>query len=109
MKLAPEVETKANLPTWARLDGATSKPVSVTASVPLLGMTAATTAEPVSLRIEPGAADARLPPPGPPVSAPLVDGGIGERYAKGKAERTPPCGVTYLRSSGDGTFALQPH
>ncbi|WP_336247147.1 hypothetical protein [Streptomyces sp. 604F] len=41
------------------------------------------------------------------MSAPLVDGGIGGRCAKGKAERTPPCGVAYLRSSGDGTFPLQ--
>ncbi|WAC96217.1 hypothetical protein [Streptomyces sp. NA13] len=105
VKLAPEVETKVNLPTWAWLDGATFKPVSVTASVPLLGMTATTTAEPVSLRIEPGTADARLHPASGECA--LVDGSIGERYARGKADRTPPCGVTYLRSSGDGTFPLQ--
>ncbi|MEU2266842.1 hypothetical protein ABZ568_10545 [Streptomyces olindensis] len=35
------------------------------------------------------------------------DGRIGEPYAKGKANRTPPCGVRYLRSSGDGTYPLQ--
>jgi hypothetical protein len=29
------------------------------------------------------------------------DGSIGEPYARGRAELTPPCGVRYLRSSGD--------
>ncbi|NED83968.1 hypothetical protein G3I76_28220, partial [Streptomyces sp. SID11233] len=28
-------------------------------------------------------------------------------FAAGKADRTPPCGVTYLRSSGDATYRLQ--
>ncbi|MFD5182003.1 hypothetical protein ACFWMQ_05060 [Streptomyces sp. NPDC058372] len=105
VSLAPEVETKVNLPTWAWLDGATFKPVSVTASVLLLGMEATTTAEPVSLRIEPGTADAELHPGSGECA--ITDGRIGEPYAKGKADRTPPCGVTYLRSSGDGTFQLQ--
>ncbi|MBO0518460.1 hypothetical protein J0695_43185, partial [Streptomyces beijiangensis] len=35
--LAPEGTTKVNLPTWAWLDAAQFQPVSVTASVPLLG------------------------------------------------------------------------
>ncbi|GAA1921675.1 hypothetical protein GCM10009837_53730 [Streptomyces durmitorensis] len=32
---------------------------------------------------------------------------IGEAYAKGKADETPSCGVKYLRSSGDGAYALK--
>ncbi|MEV8317634.1 hypothetical protein AB0Q95_26035 [Streptomyces sp. NPDC059900] len=103
--LAPEGETKVNLPTWAWLDGAEFKPVSVTASVPVLGIEATTTAEPVSLKIDPGTADAETYPASGVCE--LKDGKIGEPYAKGKSDETPPCGVKYLRSSGDGTYPLK--
>ncbi|MFJ8592742.1 hypothetical protein [Streptomyces sp. NPDC093598] len=103
--LAPAAQTKVNLPTWAWLDAADFKPVSVTASVPVIGIAATATAEPVSLRIEPGTKDA-VTYPASGVCA-INDGRIGEPYAKGKADRTPPCGVKYLRSSGDGTYPLQ--
>jgi enoyl reductase len=103
--LAPAAQTKVNLPTWAWLDAADFKPVSVTASVPVIGIAATATAEPVSLRIEPGTKDA-VTYPASGVCA-INNGRIGEPYAKGKADRTPPCGVRYLRSSGDGTYPLQ--
>ncbi|MEV8595894.1 hypothetical protein [Streptomyces sp. NPDC052012] len=103
--LAPAEATKVNLPTWAWLDGAEFKPVSVTASVPAIGIEATATAEPVSLKIEPGTADAELYPASGVCE--INDGRIGEPYAKGKADQTPPCGVKYLRSSGDDTFPLQ--
>ncbi|MFD3733580.1 hypothetical protein [Streptomyces sp. NPDC058632] len=103
--LAPAGAAKVNLPTWAWLDGAEFKPVSVTASVPVIGIEATATAVPVSLEIEPGTPDARTFPASGVCA--IDDGRIGEPYAKGKAERTPPCGVEYLRSSGDGTFPLQ--
>ncbi|MDQ0776884.1 enoyl reductase [Streptomyces aurantiacus] len=103
--LAPEGTTKVNLPTWAWLDGADFKPVSVTASVPLIGIEATTTAEPVSLKIEPGTADATTYPASGVCE--LNGDEIGEAYAKGKAGETPPCGVKYLRSSGDGSYQLQ--
>jgi enoyl reductase len=103
--LAPAAATKVNLPTWAWLDAADFKPVSVTASVPVIGITATATARPKSLRIEPGTKDAVTYPASGVCE---VDGDrIGEPYAKGKADRTPPCGVRYLRSSGDGTYPLQ--
>ncbi|GGW85566.1 hypothetical protein GCM10010297_02950 [Streptomyces malachitofuscus] len=103
--LAPAEAAKVNLPTWAWLDGAQFKQVSVTASVPEIGIEATATAEPVSLKIEPGTPDAETYPASGVCE---IDGGrIGEPYAKGKAEETPPCGVRYLRSSGDGTFPLQ--
>ncbi|PWI11788.1 hypothetical protein DIZ27_03455 [Streptomyces sp. NWU339] len=103
--LAPAEAAKVNLPTWAWLDGAEFKPVSVTASVPVIGIEATATAEPVSLEIEPGTPDAETFPASGVCE---INGGrIGEPYAKGKAEQTPPCGVKYLRSSGDGTFPLQ--
>jgi len=103
--LAPAGTTKVNLPTWAWLDGAAFKPVSVTASVPVLGISATTTAEPVSLKIEPGTPDAQVYPSSGVCE--IKNGKIGEPYAKGKAHQTPPCGVKYLRSSGDGTYPLK--
>ncbi|WP_442814056.1 hypothetical protein [Streptomyces sp. NBC_00151] len=103
--LAPAGATKVNLPTWAWLDTAEFEPVSVTASVPLLNVTATTTAEPVSLRIEPGTADAQTYP-GSGVCE-ITGDHIGEAYARGKAKETPPCGLRYLRSSGDGSYRLQ--
>jgi enoyl reductase len=103
--LAPEGATKVNLPTWAWLDGAEFKPVSVTASVPVLGIQATTTAEPVALKIEPGTGDAETYPASGVCE--IRNGRIGEPYARGKADRTPPCGVRYLRSSGDGSYPLR--
>ncbi|MFD5515239.1 hypothetical protein [Streptomyces sp. NPDC127066] len=103
--LAPAGTTKVNLPTWAWLDTAEFEPVSVTASVPLLNVSATTTAEPVSLRIEPGTADAQTYPASGVCE--ITGDHIGEAYAKGKAKETPPCGVKYLRSSGDGSYKLR--
>ncbi|MFH8766137.1 hypothetical protein ACWFQ6_04190 [Streptomyces althioticus] len=103
--LAPAQATKVNLPTWSWLDGAEFQPVSVTASVPEIGIYATATAEPVALKIEPGTPDAETYPASGVCE--INNGRIGEPYAKGKANRTPPCGVKYLRSSGDGTFPLQ--
>ncbi|OXS31870.1 hypothetical protein [Streptomyces sp. XY006] len=108
VSLAPEAATKVNLPTWAWLDKATFKEVSVTASLAAGGVNiqATTTAKPVSLKLQPGTEDAETYP----ASGECVinaDGSIGEPYAKGKADQTPPCGLKYLRSSGNGTFKLQ--
>ncbi|WP_432041659.1 hypothetical protein [Streptomyces cadmiisoli] len=106
--LAPAETTKVNLPTWAWLDRATFKEVSVTAQLNAGGFNiqATTTARPVSLRLEPGTADAETYPASGECAL-NDDGSIGEPYAKGKADRTPPCGLKYLRSSGNGTFGLQ--
>ncbi|MFJ4831413.1 hypothetical protein ACIP79_16035 [Streptomyces sp. NPDC088747] len=103
--LAPAGTTKVNLPTWSWLDAAEFKPVSVTASVPLLGVEATTVAEPVSLKIEPGTADATTYPASGVCQ--FDNGRIGEPYAAGKSDRTPPCGVKYLRASGDTSYKLR--
>jgi enoyl reductase len=103
--LAPAGKTKVNLPTWAWLDAAEFRPVSVTASVPVLGISATTTAEPVSLKIDPGTEDAETYPASGVCA--IDNGRIGEPYARGKANDTPPCGVKYLRSSGDGSYQLR--
>ncbi|GGW92181.1 hypothetical protein GCM10010383_22540 [Streptomyces lomondensis] len=106
--LAPEATTKVNLPTWAWLDKARFKEVSVTAALNVGGLNiqATTTAKPVSLKLEPGTPDAETYPASGECTI-NDDGSIGEPYAKGKANQTPPCGIRYLRSSGDGTFKLQ--
>ncbi|MGW1877216.1 hypothetical protein [Streptomyces sp. NPDC001975] len=108
VSLAPTATTKVNLPTWAWLDSATFKEVSVTASLAVGGLNiqATTTAKPVSLRLEPGTADAETYPASGECRI-NADGTIGEAYAKGKADLTPPCGIRYLRSSGNGTFKLR--
>ncbi|MEU3145472.1 hypothetical protein [Streptomyces sp. NPDC006999] len=108
VSLAPEETTKVNLPTWAWLDKAVFDEVQATAAinVPGFAIQATTTAKPVSLKLEPGTKDAETYPASGECTI-NADGSIGEPYAKGKADRTPPCGITYLRSSGDGTYDLQ--
>ncbi|MEV2193737.1 hypothetical protein AB0I02_22545 [Streptomyces phaeochromogenes] len=103
---APEGKSTVNLPTWFWLDKATFKTISVTADLPGTGLWATTTAKPVSLRIEPGT-DAAETYPSSGECAINDDGSIGEPYAKGKAEKTPPCGVRYLRSSGNDSYELK--
>ncbi|NIL55350.1 hypothetical protein HBK87_33050 [Streptomyces sp. 2BBP-J2] len=108
VSLAPEQTTKVNLPTWAWLDEAVFDEVQATAAidVPGFNLQATTTARPVSLTLEPGTDDAVTYP----ASGECLinnDDSIGEPYARGKADRTPPCGITYLRSSGNGTYNLQ--
>ena len=106
VSLAPNGKSTVNAPTWVWLDKGTFKPVSVTASLPGTGLWATTTAKPVSLHIDPGTEDAEsLPASGECVIN--DDGSIGEPYARGKAELTPPCGVRYLRSSGDDAYGLK--
>ncbi|MFF9817108.1 hypothetical protein [Streptomyces sp. NPDC014006] len=107
VSLAPAEITKVNLPTWAWLDQAAFKPVSVTAALDVGGLhiQATTTAKPVSLKLEPGTPDAETYPASGECT---FDGGsIGEPYAKGKANKTPPCGIKYLRSSGNGSYQLR--
>ncbi|KUN08766.1 hypothetical protein AQI95_07075 [Streptomyces yokosukanensis] len=108
VSLAPDDTTKVNLRTWAWLDKAEFKPVSVTASItaPGLNLQATTVAKPVSLKLQPGTGDAETYPASGECAI-NDDGSIGEPYANGKADETPPCGIRYLRSSGDATFPLK--
>ncbi|MEU4997432.1 hypothetical protein [Streptomyces sp. NPDC021622] len=105
--LAPEATTKVNLPTWAWLDKAVFDKVEATAeiNVPGFNLQATTTATPKSLTLNPGTKDATTIPANG--ECPIVDGKIGEPYAKGKSKETPPCGIIYRRSSGGETFPLK--
>ncbi|UFQ15952.1 MULTISPECIES: hypothetical protein [Streptomyces] len=106
ISMAPQGTTKVNLPTWIWLDKAKFKKVSVTASIPGSGLSATTTAEPVSLSIAPGTEDAETYPASG--ECPIEDHRIGVPRAKGTpADTVPPCGVKYLRSSGDSSYDLQ--
>ncbi|MFJ9540567.1 hypothetical protein ACIRPX_25285 [Streptomyces sp. NPDC101225] len=106
--LAPKAVTKVNLPTWAWLDKAVFNEVKATAAinVPGFNIQATTTATPVSLKLEPGTSDAATYPASGDCAI-NADKSIGEPYAPGKANQTPPCGLRYLRSSGNGTFKLK--
>ncbi|MFF0204135.1 hypothetical protein [Streptomyces sp. NPDC005017] len=106
--LAPEGTTKVNLPTWAWLDKAVFDEVQATAAlnVPGFNIQATTTAKPVALKLEPGTKDADTYPASGECAI-NADDSIGEPYAKGKADETPPCGLRYLRSSGNGTYKLR--
>ncbi|MFI1421034.1 hypothetical protein ACH4VX_24265 [Streptomyces sp. NPDC020731] len=108
VSLKPEGTTKVNLPTWAWLDKAVFDEVQATAAInaPGFALQATTTAKPVSLKLEPGTKDAETYPASGECTI-NADGSIGEPYAQGKADQTPPCGITYLRSSGNGTYNLQ--
>ncbi|MET9253180.1 hypothetical protein [Streptomyces sp. NPDC003717] len=108
VSLAPRQATKVNLPTWAWLDKAVFDEIRATATItaPGFALSATTTARPTSLKLEPGTPDAETHPASGACTI-NADDSIGEPYARGKADRTPPCGITYLRSSGAGTFPLR--
>ncbi|MEO3753513.1 hypothetical protein [Streptomyces sp. B6B3] len=97
---ADEPQT-VNLPTWIWQDTADIGEVSATARIDSLGLEATTVATPSALTIEPGTGDAILHPDGGECTI-NADGTIGEPYTDGRAEDEPPCGVTYLRSTGAG-------
>jgi enoyl reductase len=94
-----------NLNTWAWIDKADFKPVSVTARLNSLGIWATTTAKPIGLHLEAGTPDADLYPSSG--DCPLnSDGSVGTKYQPSDANNVPPCGLTYRHSSNGGTFAL---
>ncbi|WP_413799852.1 hypothetical protein [Streptomyces iranensis] len=96
--MSPDGKQTVNLDTWVWLNKARFKPVSVTASLPGTGLSSTTTATPVALTLEPGTRDADLHPSSGecPISK---SGGIGTPYSDEKKNQTPPCGITYLRST----------
>jgi len=98
VNLSPSGKQTVNLNTWAWLDKTTIKPVSVTASVPTLGISATTTATPVDLHIDPGTPDATVYPASG--NCPInPDGSIGTPYTSADGNNTPPCGLTYLHAT----------
>ncbi len=87
IEMKPAGATKVNLPTWIWLDKAKFKKISVTASLPGTGLSATTTAEPVSLHIDRArATPRRIQPPGTARSTPTAASGSRTRTAR----RTTP-------------------
>ncbi|WP_247745824.1 hypothetical protein [Streptomyces oryzae] len=109
ISLNPQDKQTVNLDTWVWLDKGKFKPVDVTASLDLedgTHLSATTTAKPTSLTLEPGTEDAKMyPGSGKCV---VKNGQLGEEYSAGKKDRTPPCGIRYLRASGkNGSYPLK--
>lgn len=106
IQLNPDGEQLVNLATWIWLDEADFAPRTVRAELPRNGLWAETTAEPVSLTLDPGTEDAVLFPRSGECAI-GEDGRIGEPYRAGRAEEDPPCGVRYERATHQvGSFTL---
>lgn len=106
IEVNPQGEQLVNLPMWIWLDAQDFEPRTVRAELPVSGLWAETTAEPVSLTVDPGTEDALLYPEDGECGID-GEGRIGEPYQRGRAGEDPPCGVMYERSThGVGAFEL---
>ncbi len=105
IELKPAARYTVNLPTWVWLDKAAFKKISVRAELPGTGLWAETTAKPVALHLDPGTEDAETYPASGHCEI-SADGSIGTPYTRGSADRTPPCGIRYLRASGGEPYRL---
>jgi enoyl reductase len=101
LALSPDVELPqvVNLATWIWQESGVEE-VSATASLDRLGLAVTTTATPVSLALDPGAADATVHAEDGRCSV-NADGSIGQAWESGRESEIPPCGVTYHRA-GEG-------
>ncbi|MEU0893277.1 hypothetical protein [Streptomyces massasporeus] len=104
-ELKPEGRSTVNLPTWVWLDKGTFKDVKVRAELPGTGLWAETTAKPVALHLDPGTKDAEVFPASGDCEI-NDDGSIGTPYTKGAADKTPPCGIRYLRATDGAPYQL---
>ncbi|MFF6961151.1 MULTISPECIES: hypothetical protein [unclassified Streptomyces] len=105
--LSPDAQhtQTVNFNIWAWLASADIPPVSVTARLNSLGIWATVTAKPAGLHLDAGTPDAKYFPSSG--DCPLNgDGSVGKAYQTGYGNAEPPCGLTYRRSSGQGTFTL---
>jgi hypothetical protein len=106
IELKPATRSTVNLPTWVWQDKGTFTEVKVRAELPHTNLWAETTAKPVALHLEPGTEDAETYPASGDCSI-NDDGSIGTSYTKGDADKTPPCGITYLRASSGQPYKLK--
>ncbi|MFF4566028.1 hypothetical protein [Streptomyces sp. NPDC001435] len=106
IELKPTARSTVNLPTWAWLDKGTFNEVKVRAELPDTGLWAETTAKPVALHLDPGTSDAETYPASGNCTI-NDDGSIGMPYANGDADKTPPCGITYLHASNGTPYHLK--
>ncbi|MER6184427.1 hypothetical protein [Streptomyces sp. NPDC001652] len=105
IELKPTTKSTVNLPTWVWLDKAAFQDVKVRAELPNTGLWAETTARPVALHLDPGTEDAQTYPASGDCEI-NADGSIGTPYEKGAADRTPPCGIRYLKATNGTPYRL---
>ncbi|OEU98201.1 hypothetical protein AN217_10615 [Streptomyces qinglanensis] len=109
LSLNPDGKQTVNLDTWVWLDRSRFKPVKAIAELDLIDgtrLSATTTATPESLTLEPGTGDAKTYPASGKCE--FENGALGEKYSAGKKNRTPPCGIRYLRATGEnGSYTLK--
>ncbi|MBC2907269.1 hypothetical protein [Streptomyces cupreus] len=106
VELKPAAKSTVNLPTWVWLDKGTFQEVKVRAELPNTGLWAETTAKPVALHLEPGTEDAETYPASGDCEI-NEDGSIGTPYQAGDADKTPPCGIRYLRATNGQPYQLK--
>ncbi|GHE12163.1 hypothetical protein [Streptomyces alanosinicus] len=101
IELKPTAKSTVNVPTWVWQNKGRFQEIKVRAELPRTDLWAETTAKPVALHLDPGTEDATtLPASGD--CAINDDGSVGTPWAEGDGDKTPPCGITYLRTT-DGT------
>ncbi|MEO3754281.1 hypothetical protein [Streptomyces sp. B6B3] len=106
IEINPEGDQYVNIPMWIWLDAGEFEPRTVRAELPINGLWAETTAEPVAMTLDPGTEDAVVYPESGECEID-ANGRIGEPYERGRAEEDPPCGVEYLRSTHEaGSYEL---
>lgn len=106
IELRPATKSTVNLPTWAWLDKAAFAELKVRAELPRTDLWAETTAKPVALHLDPGTDDAETYPASGNCAI-NDDDSIGTPYTKGDADRTPPCGIRYLRATNGTPYQLK--
>jgi hypothetical protein len=92
VELKPAAKSTVNLPTWVWLDKGTFQDVKVRADLP-------------GTDLDPGTKDAEVFPASGDCEI-NDDGSIGTPYAKGNADKTPPCGIRYLRATNGTAYQL---
>ncbi|MFI0719709.1 hypothetical protein [Streptomyces sp. NPDC021224] len=95
----PAGKQGVNIPTWVWMDPTVFHPVSVTAFLPDYNVSATTTATPSGFTIDPGTSYAQTYPASGKCK------GTGTAWTPG-AGNVPPCGVVYLKDSGNGTYTM---
>ncbi|WP_432423124.1 hypothetical protein [Streptomyces pseudovenezuelae] len=106
IEVKPAAKSTVNLPTWVWLDKATFQEIKVRAELPRTNLWAETTAKPVALHLDPGTDDATTYPASGNCKF-NDDGSIGTPYTKGSADKTPPCGITYLHATDGKPYHLK--
>ncbi|MEU4926972.1 hypothetical protein AB0G54_10775 [Streptomyces yokosukanensis] len=106
VEMRPMGKSTVNLPTWVWLNKGTFKEVKVRATLPHTGLWAETTAKPIALHLDPGTNDAETFPASGDCTI-NSDGSIGTPYVTGSADKTPPCGITYLHASSGQPYQLK--